>query len=573
MALSRRSARLLAAGLVALALGSAAVAGVALLARRRSPGATAFASARYLDVDLHGSLPELPIEDLTTVFDSGPRRSLRAFVQALDRAADDTSVRGVVLRIGPSDAGWARLGELRQAIARFRRSGKPVYAHLESAGNAEYYLATACDRIFAVPSGILDVSGLATEVTFFAGTFEKLGVQAQFVGVGKYKNAPNQYTERGFTEPHREQMEALVGALYEQYLSAIAAGRHKSRAEAQALVDGGPYDARQALAAGLVDELVYADEIAARFKDASRLTVGRYLRSGGPSAFDNRPRLALIYVVGEIASGESSRGGLGGDVAGSDTIVAAIRKAREDDGVRALVVRVDSPGGSGVASDVVWRELRLTAARKPVVASMGDLAASGGYYVAMGADAIVAEPGTITGSIGVFGGKFSLRGLYDKVGLSKEIVARGRNAALFTDYRPWTEDERAHVHGLMAAFYREFVSKVAERRGRSYEEIDAVAQGRVWSGSEAATRGLVDRLGGLEEAVALAKERAHIAAGEEVALQVLPEPRGFWELLSNPDEQLTETRLLPAEARRMLAFALRAGSGPLARLPYDLRVR
>ncbi len=571
--MTRRSARLLAAGLVALALGSAVVAAVALLAKRRSGGSAAFAGARYLDVDLHGSLPELPAEDLSTLFESGPRRSVRAFVEALDRAARDGSVRGVVLRIGPSDAGWARLGELRAAIGRFRKTGKPVYAHLESGGNAEYYLASACDRIFAVPTGILDVSGLSSEVTFFAGTFEKLGVEAQFEGVGKYKNAPNQYTERGFTEPHREQMEALVGSLYEQYLAAIAAGRHKSRDEAQALVDGGPYDARQAVAAGLVDELVYADELEGRFKDASRLTVGRYLRSDGPSAFDSRPRLALVYVVGEIASGRSSRGGLGGDVAGSDSVAAAIRKAREDEGVRALVVRIDSPGGSGVASDVIWRELRLTAARKPVVASMGDVAASGGYYVAMGADAIVAEPGTITGSIGVFGGKFSLRGLYDKLGLSKEIVSRGRNAALFTDYRPWSDEERAHVRGLMTAFYREFVSKVAERRGRSFEEIHAVAQGRVWSGSEAVERGLADRLGGLGEAVALAKERAHVAADQEVALQVLPEPRGFWEMLSESDDQLAEVGLLPAEARRLMGFALRAGPGPLARLPFELRIR
>lgn len=571
--MTRRSARLLAAGLVALALGTAAVAGVALLAKRRTGGSGAFSSTRYLEVDLHGPLPELPPEDITTALGSGPRRSLRAFVEALDRAATDASVRGLVLRLGPSDAGWGRLDELRAAVLRFRRSGKPAYAHLESGGNAEYFVASACDRVYTVPGAILDVSGLASEVTFFAGTFEKLGVQAQFEGVGKYKNAPNQYTERGFTEPHREQMEALLDALYEQYLGAIAEGRHRSRAEAAALIDAGPYDARQALAAGLVDELLYADELGARFKDASRLTVGRYLRSGGPSAFDTRPRLAVVYVVGEIASGESARGGLGGEVAGSDTVVAAIRRASEDSAVRAIVVRIDSPGGSGVASDVIWRELRQAAARKPVVASMGDLAASGGYYVAMGADAIVAQPGTITGSIGVFGGKFSLRGLYDKIGLSKEIVARGRNAALFSDYRPWNDEERAHVRGLMTAFYRDFVSKVAERRGRSFEQVDAVAQGRVWSGSEALAKGLVDRLGGLDVAIALAKERARIPAGDDVSLLVLPEPRGFWELLSGRDEELTEARLLPAEAQRLLAFALRATPGPLARLPFELRVR
>jgi protease-4 len=267
--------------------------------------------------------------------------------------------------------------------------------------------------------------------------------------------------------------------------------------------------------------------------------------------------VALVYAVGEIVSGESQDGPFGGSgFAGADTVAAALRQAREDRAVKAIVLRVDSPGGSGTASDVIWREVRLARKAKPVVVSMGDVAASGGYYIAMAGDAIVAQPGTITGSIGVFGGKFSLRGLYDKIGITRETLTRGRHADLFSDYRPWDEEERAKVRGLMEAFYAEFLRKAAEGRKMSEAEVDAVAQGRVWTGAEAKQRGLVDELGGLSDALALAKQRAGIARDEEVALVVLPERKGLLDLLLE-NRDADALGLLPGDApRRSLGVRL-----------------
>jgi protease-4 len=392
--------------------------------------------------------------------------------------------------------------------------------------------------------------------------------------VGKYKNAPNQFTERGFTGPHREQMDALLDSVFSQYLEAIAHGRGKTREEAATLVERGPFSAQEALRAGLVDELLYRDEVEARLKTAERVTPGRYVKAARGLGFDGRARVALVYAVGEIVPGESQDGPFGGSgFAGSDTVAAALREARQDSAVRAIVLRVDSPGGSGTASDVIWREVRLARKAKPVVVSMGDVAASGGYYIAMGGDAIVAQPGTITGSIGVFGGKFSLRGLYDKLGITRETLTRGRHSDIFSEYRAWDEEERAKIRGLMESFYTEFLRKAAEGRKMSEAEVHAVAQGRVWTGAEAKQHGLVDQLGGLHDALAVAKVRAGIGADEEVALVVLPERKSLLDLLlQNRDEDVLAR--LPGELRALLRLgrALQGGS-ILARLPFDLRIR
>ena len=569
--MKRRTAWILVAGVAAVAIGAAAVGALALVLRGR--GVPSLGASNYLVLNLEGGIPELPPSELAPFLQRQPP-SLRTLVDSLDTAARDARVTAVVLRVSfLPDAGWAKVQELRDALGRFRRSGKPAYAHLELCGNKEYYLASACTKVYAVPTALLDVSCLSAQVTFFRGMLDKLGIQAQFEGVGKYKNAPNQFTERGFTEPHREQMEALLDSLYGQYLEAIAKARGKTREQMQAIVDGGPYDGEGALQAGLVDELLYEDELQQRVKNAEQVTPGGYVRSSRGFGLDGRPKLALVYVVGDILPGQSQDSPLGGSFAGSDTVSDALRTAREDGDIRAVVLRVDSPGGSGTASDVIWREVGLTRHKKPVIVSMGDVAASGGYYVSMGSDAIVAQPGTITGSIGVFGGKFSLQGLYDKFGLTKETLARGQHATLFDEYRPWNEEERAHVHAMMEAFYTRFVSKAAEGRRKSYEEIDAVAQGRVWTGADAAQKGLVDRVGGLEVALALAKERARIPRDQEVRLLVLPERKGLLETLFERQQEGLEAAL-PRDVRALLRWAVRLRDGePLARLPFELRVK
>jgi protease-4 len=577
--MKRRTVFILAACVTAVVFGAVLVGGVALwLHHNQSSGAgggSSWSSSQYLDVHLEGELPEQSAPSLNSFLDRRPL-SLRTVIQSLDRAAKDSRVKSVVLRVDSlPDAGWGKVEELRAAVTRFRKSGKDAYAYLEFSGNKEYYLATACSKVYAVPTGLLDVNGLSAEVMFLKNTLQKLGVEAQFVGIGKYKNAPNQFTESGFTAPHREQMNALVDSLFAEYVKGIAEARRLSPDKVRAILDEGPFDAREAEKKGLVDGLLYRDQLDDLVKGESRVTPSRYVKSASSGfGLGTRPKLALIYVVGEITLGRSHEDAFGSSGnAGSDTIAEAIRRAREDDDVKGIVLRVDSPGGSGTASDVIWREVHLAQEKKPVVTSMGDYAASGGYYVSMGSDAIVAQPGTITGSIGVFAGKFSLRGLYDKVGVTKETITRGRHADIFTEYRSWNPEERARVQSLMESFYKEFVDKAAAGRKHSYEQIHEVAQGRVWSGSDALKHGLVDRLGGLETAIALVKERAKIGAGEDVDVVVLPERKGLLETLFEQDDSLFESRL-PADVRTLMRWAATLKDGvPSARLPFDIRVR
>ena len=576
--MKKRTAWILVAGVAAVAIGAAAVGALALMLRGAGGGgdsASWTGSNGFLYLNLNDEIPEQsPGGELPSFFEKRPA-PLRVLVESLDRAAGDPKVTSVVLRVSfLPDVGWGRVQELRDAIVRFRKSGKPAYAHLEFCGNKEYYLATACTKIYAVPTAIMDVTGLRSETTFFKKTLDKLGVQAQFEGVGKYKNAPNQFTETGFTPPHREQMDALLDSLYGNYVAGLQSGRNKTPEQVQAMIDNGPYDGQQALKAGLVDELVYDDQLRDRLKDGMPLAPGKYAKQSRGFGFDQRPKVALVYAVGDIIPGESQGGPFGGQFAGSDTVAAALRHARKDSDIKAIVLRVDSPGGSGTASDVIWREVVLAKKSKPVIVSMGDLAASGGYYIAMAADAIVAQPTTITGSIGVFGGKFSLHGLYDKLGMSKEILTRGQHADLFSAYRPWNDEERVKYRSLMVAFYQDFVTRVAEGRKKSYEDIDAIAQGRVWTGSEALGNGLVDRLGGLDVALDLAKERARIGKDAEVNLVVLPERKGFLETILERQEDGTEAMTaLPLDVRRLLRWMMQVTrSDVIARLPFDLRV-
>jgi protease IV len=574
--MKRRTKWVLAAGVAAVALGAAAVGALALLLRGPASGSgSLFGGSSYLDLDVGGELPEAPPPStLGSILERRPT-PLRTYVESLDRAALDPNVKAVLLRAGLlSDAGWGRVQELRAAVVRFRKSGKPIYGYVEFCGNKEYYLAAACTKVYALPTAILQVAGLSAEVTFFRKTLDKLGVKAQFEGVGKYKNAPNTFTESAFTEPHREQMTALVDSLFTQYVEGIAQGRGKTTDEVRALVDRGPYDGPGALRAGLVDGLMYQDELEPKLGGASRLAPARYVRSKESFIFDRRPKVALIYAVGDIMPGESESSALGGEFAGSSTISRALRAARTDSDIKAIVFRIDSPGGFGPAADVIRREVQLARKAKPVVVSMGDLAASGGYYVTIGSTAIVAQPGTITGSIGVFSGKFSMRGLYDKLGITREVLTRGAHADIFSTYRPWDDEERAKIRSQNVAFYEDFVQKVARGRGKSYDEVDAVAQGRVWTGADALGTGLVDRLGGLDDAIAIAKEKAKIARGQDISLVVLPERKGFFDMLWQRQEDEAIARALPVDVRAVLHWARSvAVEGPLARLPFHLSVR
>ena len=461
--------------------------------------------------------------------------TVRSIVDALRKARVDRRVSSVVIRPTSNAALWGKVQEVRDAIIDFKRSKKPIIAYLEYGGDQSYYLASACDKVFLMPTASLDLTGMASYELFLRGALDKIGAFPDSLHVGDYKTASNTFTEHSFTPAHREMAESLNTDLYEQLIAGLADGRHRTPAEMRELVDHGPYLPEDAVRAGLIDDLAYEDEI----DDKVELGRGRtrtlrqheYRNVGlGSLGLNRGPRIAVIYAVGVISSGASNTG----QVVGSDTMVEYLRKARADSSIRAIVLRIDSPGGSAVASDVIWREIVLTRDSKPVIASMSDVAASGGYYIAMPAHAIVAQPATLTGSIGVVLVRFVIDGTLDKLGINMETVKQGRYADLFSPVRPFTPDERKKVGALMQATYDAFVEKAAAGRNTTPERIDAIAQGRVWTGKQAKELGLVDELGGLDRALAIAKDRAKIAPDSEVELVVFPPKKSLFEVVSDP---------------------------------------
>jgi protease-4 len=485
-----------------------------------------------------GELVETPPNDVVGQLTGGSRaQTVRGYVDALRRAKEDPRIDSVLIIPTPFQSPfWGKVQEIRDAVLDFRKSGKRISAYLEYAGEREYYLASAAEKIYLVPTSSIDVTGMATYELFLKGTLDKLGAQADFEKIGDYKTAPNQLTQTTFTPAHREMTESLTRDMYEQLVRAIADTRKKTVEEVRALIDEGPFLARDAHRLGLVDALAYEDQLDDHGAVSKNGTVEgeSYGRSRRSLPGRNAARIAVIYVSGIINSGESGFDPLNGDVAGSTRLVKAIRSARADDSVRAIVVRIDSPGGSSIASDVIWRELTITKNEKPsrpLVASMSDLAASGGYYVAVAAPHIVAQPATLTGSIGIYGGKFITGGTFDKVGANIESVIIGRNAGIRSPDRPFTDSEREKLRVQMRDFYDGFLQKVASSRKMTVEQVDKLGQGRVWTGAQAQQNGLVDALGGLDRAIALAKERAGISPDTDVEVVTYPARRSLAELL------------------------------------------
>ena len=498
-----------------------------------------------LELDLTDGIAEGPPADPLSAVLTMRRTRLQDLLDGLRRAAEDDRVRVLVVKVGGSKIGLARIQELRAAIGDFRKSGKLAVAWAESfgdfvRGNLPYYLATGFDRIYLQPSGTLGLTGIAVEQVFLHDALEKLGIGFESAKRYEYKSAPEQFTETGFTEPAREAAARLAESATEQLAGAVAAGRGLSVEQVTALLARGPFLAQQAVDAGLVDGLMYRDEVydAARREagsDATLLYLHRYQRQRSLSDLPRRLGssvqgitpgqrerfVATIYANGMIRHGRSGRGGPGGGM-GSDTVAAALRAAAADEGARAVVLRVNSPGGSYTASDVIWREVvKLRAAGKPVVVSMGDVAASGGYFIAAPADVIVALPGTITGSIGVFMGKPVLRELFGRAGVSTETIADSAgadSATMFSSSRPFSEAEWTRINEWLDAVYADFTQKVADGRRLPVERVHELARGRVWTGADAIANGLADEAGGLREAIAIARKRAGLPADAPVRI-------------------------------------------------------
>jgi protease-4 len=527
--------------LIALAV-VVSVAGVALMYVVVSRGPSV-PSAATLVLRPGGELREAVPDDVFGQVLGRDATTVRTLVESLRKAARDSRVKSVLLRPSTlSSPYWAKIQELREAVVEFRRSGKTVVAFLEYGGEREYFLASAADRVYLVPTSPLDLTGVASYEIFLRGTLDRIGATPDFVHVGEYKSAPNQLTERGFTPEHREMAESLNRDMYEQLVRGIAEGRRKTEAEVRAIMDRGPLTPQEALEAGLVDDLAYEDQLDDRvpaFRDGSReirRIEGRDYQRIRPESVGFRPRsrVAVLYAVGTIVSGRSSYSPLDGAMVGSDTFVEQIRDVRADRSIKAIVLRIDSPGGSAVGSDVIWRELMITREDKPerpLVVSMSDLAASGGYYIAMPGEVIVAQPSTLTGSIGIYGGKVTLGGTMDRLGVGRETVKAGANADIYSPFTPFTAAQRQRVLAFMQVFYDGFLEKAARSRKTTPDRIDEVARGRVWTGLQARERGLIDELGGLDAAVAIAKARAKIPDDEDVELVVYPRRRSLYEAL------------------------------------------
>jgi len=465
--------------------------------------------------------------------EGGP--TVRGVVEMLRKAKADKRITSVVIKPTGAGALWGKVQEVRDAVVDFRRSGKPIVAYLEYGGEQEFYLATACDKVFLLPTATLDLTGVASYELFMRGMLDKIGAYPDGLHIGEYKTALNTFTEHTYTPAHREMAESLNTDLYEQLVRGISEGRRKSEAEVKTLIDHGPFLSEDALRAGLIDDVAYEDELDDKVKlgssKAKLLDMNDYRQvSAGSLGLGRGQRIAVIYATGIIASGRSTYDTTGSQVTGSETIVEYLRKARADASVKAIVLRIDSPGGSAIASDVIWREVVLTKNQKPVVASMSDVAASGGYYIAMPAHAIVAEPSTLTGSIGVVLTKFVIDGTLKKIGLNMEGVSEGKYADMYSPVRAFSPEERKRVAENMQATYNTFVEKAAQGRNTTPEKIDAVGQGRVWTGRQAKQIGLVDELGGLDRAVSIAKQRAKIAQDAEVELVIYPPKKSFYEL-------------------------------------------
>lgn len=551
-------------------------------------------------------------------FGTASTKTLRGLFKKLDTLKTDDEIAGIVFKIENVSVGWATLQEIRNKLNEFQETEKETIGYLENGGNAEYLLAAAMERVVLMPAGSLNLTGLRAEVLFYKGLLDKLDIEADMLAMGKYKSGVEPYMRDGMSDAFRESMTALLDDLYAQLLVHIAESRDGiTAAEVSDLINSGPFTAEEAHQAQLVDALQYYDELLDTLKTASpdedvQVVKPDYERKRkvpdmnsfaglmqllsmlnppqrAKSTAENQ--IALIYADGPILP-DIDQLFPSTSVIMPSTLKEAFEKARTDGTVRAVVLRIDSPGGSALASDLIWREVMLTQREKPVVVSMGDVAASGGYYIAMAAGTIVAHPSTLTGSIGVFGGKLNMKGFYNKIGLTKEIIAHGQNATLYSDYGGFTPTERERVEKMMKTVYKDFVNKAAEGRNKSFDEIDEIAQGRVWTGKQAKALGLVDEFGGLETALSIAKAQAGFADDEEVNLIVLPKQKPFFEqLMERMIEDMEGSVQLPLELTAshpalsvfgnrwqhvvtwLSLFGFEDGTQVVTILPYDVLIR
>jgi protease-4 len=532
-----------------------------------------------LVLSLSGDIPEAAPVALDIPFlQNQPVPTIRDIWTSLHEAASDNRIKALVVQPRTLLVGWARLEEIRQDIVAFKKSGKPVYAFLQSPGSHEYYLASAADKIFLVPEDMLDVKGFHLEEVYFKNTLDKLGIGVQVDHIGRFKDAGDIFTRTSMTPETREVLNQLLDQIYGDFCATTGAGRHKSADDMRALTDMGPFLASQAKATGLVDELGYEDEVYSDLKkktglsNLNKTTIQSYFRAA-PGSGD---RFAMLVGEGDILRGNLSDSPNNGDTLFSASFIKQVQQLRNDHAVKGVLLRIDSPGGDAVASDEILHELKLLAGQKPVVISMSDVAASGGYYIASTGNTIISYPNTITGSIGVLYVRPNIHGLLDKLGVSEDGISRGKLSDMDSLMDPLSDAAQQKLHESIQATYRSFVSRVATSRKKTYDQIDALAQGRVWMGAQAQQNGLVDQLGGLDQAVSLLRQKAHLSATGNTNLILYPPRKSLLEMLATSSTDSSADAEAVAKIRKVVPglpnpAILRGGIMQL--LPYNFVIQ
>jgi protease IV len=494
----------------------------------------------FVEIELQGEIVEEEERFIIPFFPRKRKLNIWDLEKIFLNVSKSPDIRGVLIKIRDLKIGLARAEAIRRGILELREKGKRVFVYLESPGNLEYMIGSAAEKIFILPWSILNLIGLKAEITFFKDALDKLGIEAEIKGLGEYKSASETFTRRSMSEPHRDMIDSIIDDLYLQFVRYISQGRGISEEKIKSLIDSGPFLPEEALKTGLVDELGYEDDLGKNIEEAMDLQI-RKIRAEGflriikiremirsliGKIKGNPETIALVSDSGMVMLGES-RGSGGTKILGSQTLIGMLRRVADDKSIKALVLRISSPGGSGVASDLIWHQLKIISEKKPVVVSMSDVAASGGYLIALGARKIVAEPMTLTGSIGIISGKFNLKNFFTKVGVTKDVVMRGSRALMFSGYKEFTKDEEEKLGEIMKSLYEDFVKKVADSRGMDFKSAEQLARGRVWTGKQAKEIGLIDELGGIKEAIQIAKKEAGISEDVSPVIKFFSKPKGI----------------------------------------------
>jgi len=529
-------------------------------------------SGSVLVIDLTGPIEEQKATGFLGTIFGGDIVVLHQVLDAVDAAKTDSRVVGLVLKVNSPEARWGKLQEIHDHLMDFRSSGKPSLCLLggDLNANRDYYVATGCSQIWMVPSAPLDITGMTTQSTFYRGTLDKLKVVPEFFRIAEYKTFANQYTEKKYTPAHREMAESLLRSTYDQYAGGLAQSRKIDRAKTEALLAHGPLAAQEALDAKLVDRMAYLDQVRDYFReragDWKPVELSRYVKQ---IRNEGSYKVAVVIATGEILVGESEWTPSSGFIMGSDSVAADLRRAREDSSIKAIVLRVDSPGGSAVGSDIIGRETQLAAKAKPVVVSMSDLAASGGYWISMSATKILADGGTLTGSIGVVMGKLNISGLYEMIGLSTDHLQTSDNATIFSEQQNFTPEQSERLQAMMKGMYHDFCKGVADGRHLTVERVNEIGRGRVWTGAQGKEIGLVDELGGLTRAIGVARKLSDIPSDAKVQVIYYPREQTWLETLMTSEEKPTSTNVLT----HLRSLATRLSARMELRMPFDLDIR